>query len=67
MLLCLDVGNTHVLGGVMDQDKLIARFRHATNLIGTADQFGIFLLQILQVNQIEARKIKSKVTKGAYT
>ncbi len=59
MLLCLDVGNTHILGGVFDGDNLIARFRYATSLIGTADQFGIFLLNILQTNKISAADIKS--------
>lgn len=52
MLLCLDVGNTHILGGVFDENNLIARFRYATHLIGTADQFGMFLVNILQTNQI---------------
>lgn len=59
MLLCLDVGNTHILGGVFDQDKLVVRFRYATHLIGTADQFGIFLVNILQVNNIDAANIKA--------
>ena len=59
MLLCLDVGNTHILGGVFDQDKLVARFRYATNLIGTADQLGIFFINILQVNHIPSEKISA--------
>src|SRR5690348_14715576 len=59
MLLCLDVGNTHILGGVFKEDKLIARFRYATHLIGTADQFGIFLLNILQTNQVTPDAIKA--------
>ncbi|RDI48101.1 type III pantothenate kinase [Aquicella lusitana] len=57
MLLCLDVGNTHILGGIFDEDKLIARFRYATHLIGTADQFGIFLLNILQAKKIAPENI----------
>jgi type III pantothenate kinase len=57
MLLCLDVGNTHILGGIMENDKVIARFRYATHLIGTADQFGIFLLNILQANQLSKSDI----------
>jgi type III pantothenate kinase len=59
MLLCLDVGNTHILGGIFDHDKLITRFRYATHLIGTADQFGIFLINILQANQISQEDIKA--------
>lgn len=72
MLLCLDVGNTHVLGGVFDGSSLILRFRYATNLIGTADQFGTFLVNILQVNQlalsdIEAVAVSSVVPGCDYT
>src|SRR5437868_4861471 len=57
MLLCLDIGNTHVLGGVFANEKLVARFRYATTLIGTADQFGIFLINILQAKKILPEKI----------
>ncbi|EKD71769.1 MAG: Type III pantothenate kinase [uncultured bacterium] len=59
MLMCLDVGNTHILGGVFDKDQLIFRFRYATHLIGTADQFGIFLLNILQANKMAAENISA--------
>lgn len=57
MLLCLDVGNTHILGGVYQNTLLAARFRYATPLLGTADQFGIFLTNILQVNQIKSADV----------
>jgi len=59
MLLCLDVGNTHILGGIYENEKLIARFRYATHLIGTADQFGIFLLNILQANNLSRDVLKA--------
>ena len=59
MLLCLDIGNTHILGGVFQGDRLAARFRYATPLIGTADQFGIFLINILQVNQIDPAGVRA--------
>lgn len=72
MLLCLDIGNTHILGGVYDNDNLVARFRYATHLIGTADQFGMFLLNILQTNeispgQISATSVSSVVPSCDYT
>lgn len=72
LLLCLDIGNTHVLGGVFEGQRLIARFRYATHLIGTADQFGIFLINILQINhvvpeQIVATAISSVVPGWDYT
>lgn len=53
MLLCLDVGNTHIVAGVFDGDKLLFRFRYATNQMGTADQFGIFLRNILGANDVD--------------
>jgi type III pantothenate kinase len=59
MLLCLDVGNTHILGGVFDGENLILRFRYATPMLGTSDQFGIFLINILKANQIEPENISA--------
>lgn len=59
MLLCLDVGNTHIMGGVYDKHDLRIRFRYATHLLGTADQFGMFLLNILRANQLEPADIKA--------
>lgn len=59
MLLCLDIGNTHILGGVFNKENLIIRFRYATHLIGTADQFGIFLTNILHTNKIKPAQISA--------
>jgi type III pantothenate kinase len=59
MLLCLDIGNTHILGGVFDKDNLITRFRYATQMVGTSDQFGIFLINILQANNIDPKQISA--------
>ena len=59
MLLCLDVGNTHILGGIFDGDNLVLRFRHATHPLGTADQFGIFLRNILTANGLAGDAVKA--------
>jgi type III pantothenate kinase len=60
MLLCLDVGNTHMLGGVFTEEKLsVVRFRYATALLGTADQFGIFLINILRFHDLDPSGIKA--------
>ena len=59
MLMCLDVGNTHILGGVFANGKLLFRFRYATHMVGTADQFGIFLINILETNNVSADKVKA--------
>ena len=59
MLLCLDIGNTHILGGVYNQEELIFRFRYATHLIGTADQFGMFLINMLAIHEIKPKAIQA--------
>lgn len=59
MLLCLDVGNTHIVGGLYDGEHLKLRFRYATHQIGTADQFGIFLRGILQTNNVPDAAVKT--------
>lgn len=57
MLLCLDVGNTHIVGALFEGKKLALRFRYATHQIGTADQFGIFLRNILATSGIDYNKV----------
>lgn len=57
MLICLDVGNTHILGGIYDGEKLVQRFRYATQQIGTSDQFGIFIRNFLQTHRIDGEVI----------
>lgn len=57
MLLCLDVGNTHILGGRFDGDKVLHRFRYATHQLGTADQLGIFLANALSINGIAREQV----------
>jgi len=59
MLLCLDVGNSHIAAGIFDGEQLLLRFRYATHPMGTADQFGIFLCNLLQTNSIERSRIKA--------
>lgn len=41
MILCLDVGNSHIYGGVFEGEEILLRFRH-TSKASTSDEFGIF-------------------------
>lgn len=56
MLLCLDVGNSHIYGGVFTEDKLCLRFRH-TSKGNTSDEIGIFLKSVLRENHCEPESI----------
>lgn len=57
MLLCLDVGNSQVFGGLFNHQKeLVLRFR-LTSKSNTSDEFGIFLLQVLRENQMNPAEV----------
>lgn len=49
MMLCLDVGNSHIYGGVFDGDTLCLRFR-CSSQAGTSDELGVFLKNALREN-----------------
>ena len=53
MLLALDVGNTHIHGGVFDGDTLRLQLRRSTHPIGSSDELGIFLRSVLRENGID--------------
>ena len=57
MLLCLDVGNTHIVGALFEGKKPGVRFRYATGQIGTSDQFGLFMRDILETNGVDYTKV----------
>ncbi len=42
MILCLDVGNTSIHGGVFKEDNLILQFRKTATFRGSSDETGIF-------------------------
>lgn len=49
MILCIDVGNSHIYGGVFDGEEIKLRFRH-TSQVSTSDELGIFLKSVLREN-----------------
>lgn len=57
MLLCLDIGNTHIVGALFEGKTVKLRFRYATAQTGTADQFGLFLRNLFKINGFDAAKV----------
>jgi type III pantothenate kinase len=53
MLLCLDIGNTQIHGGVFDGDNLLCQFRKSTQPLGSTDEIGIFLVSVLRENRVD--------------
>jgi type III pantothenate kinase len=58
MILCIDVGNTQVHGGVFDNEKLTVQFRKTARQQFSSDEIGIFLRSVLRENQVDCGDVK---------
>ena len=58
MILCLDVGNTQIHGGVYSNDELQVQFRHASSSKSSSDELGVFFRGVLRENDIDPDSIK---------
>lgn len=61
MLLVIDVGNTNVVFAVFDGDNLVGQWRISTDAKRTADEYGVWLTQVLEHAKIAADKITGAV------
>ncbi len=52
MLLCLDIGNTQIFGGVYDGECLKTTFRRTSTIRASSDEYGMFFRTILRENEI---------------
>lgn len=57
MLLCLDVGNTQIFGGVFDEEKIVLQFRKSSRLSSSSDEIGMFFRGLLRENKISTDAI----------
>ncbi len=66
MLLAIDIGNTNIVIGCMDGDRIVFKARIATDRIKTSDQYGVEIKNMMEtfgvgVDQIEDCIISSVV------
>lgn len=61
MLLVIDAGNTNTVFAVFDGEKLLGQWRIATDARRTADEYGIWLLQIMAYSGIDSKKTKAAI------
>ncbi len=59
MILCLDIGNSHMHGGVFDNDELQVQFRMASKTGASSDEYGVFLRSVLRENNIDHNDIEA--------
>ena len=58
MLLCLDIGNSQLHGGVFDRDALLCQFRKTTQPLGSSDEFGVFFAAVLRENGVDPSAVR---------
>lgn len=58
MILCLDVGNTQIFGGVFEGGELKLKFRHGTRAGTASDEFGVFLKNVLRENGLAVHSVR---------
>lgn len=58
MMLCLDVGNTQIFGGLFENEKLVHSFRLTTSDSKTSDEIGLFLKSVLVENGFDPKRIQ---------
>jgi type III pantothenate kinase len=57
LILCLDAGNSHLVGGVFEAEALLLQFRRSSQGQPTSDEMGVFLRTALRENGIEPQRI----------
>lgn len=58
MLLCFDIGNSHIHAGAFRGDELVCQFRKATHPLGSSDELGIFFAAVLRENGVDPKSIE---------
>lgn len=57
MILCLDIGNTQIHGGVFDGSKLTLQFRKTSRQQTSSDELGLFFTSVLRENGINPKEV----------
>lgn len=57
MFLCFDVGNSHICGGVFDKNEILLQFRYDSKRVGTSDELGVFIRNVLREHEINYKNI----------
>jgi len=61
MLLCLDIGNSQIFGGIFLGEELKIQFRKTSQVQSSSDELGVFLRSVLRENQVKPDEIEEVV------
>lgn len=57
MILAIDVGNTHITMGILDDSRIVGNFRLTTKTTRTSDEYGICISVLLNNNNLSVEDI----------
>lgn len=58
MLLCLDIGNSQIFGGLFDDENVLqVQFRRTSQLRSSSDELGVFFRSVLRENDVNPDSI----------
>jgi type III pantothenate kinase len=57
MILCLDIGNSQIYGGVFEDDRLKMQFRRTSQQRSSSDELGVFFRSVLRENGVDPELI----------
>jgi len=55
--LCLDVGNSHIYGGVYKSGKALLTFRKSSKMGASSDEYGLFFRSVLRENKLDPDQV----------
>lgn len=61
MLLAIDSGNTNIVFAVYDGEKRLGEWRASTDAKRTADEYAVWLSQLMRLDGIETTKIDQSI------
>ncbi len=61
MLLAVDVGNTNILFALCEGERILHRWRIATHAERTADEYGVWLHQLMAMHGVERAQVSRAI------
>jgi len=61
MLLAIDVGNTNIVYGLFEGDRLVHQFRVETSRSRTADEYAVVLRQLLSMHDLASTDVEAAI------
>ena len=58
MIFAMDIGNTNIKAAVFEGERLLKKWRCATNLTMTSDQYGILMADLFRYHGLDMRAIE---------